>query len=541
MSTDEIKNSIKINTIVYQWKKSLYSFNKFLLYIFAFSTIILSLNLFTNDFKLVFTLFLIICLVNVFTIFKTHRIVTFLVKRWEDEMSLPVTRLMQTIDLISMQKLELLPEEHSQSFTAEPQQRLLEIAREILEHQRFVDRVVDNMFEMMFLINPDGIILKVNKSASESTKYQVNELVGQHIRKLFPHAESLVDYYLELEIQFTTQGIVKDMEIYVQTSEGELIPFSFNGVKVETSSGDLLGFTLIAKNQSETVRLISQLNKSNYELGLVNEELAKRYDLVKKEIEQKEGQRKLLEHELATSQLVQKTFLPQCAPHHKSIECAGTAFPATFCGGDWWNTISIPDKFYVFIGDVTGHGTASAMVTAAISGYFISIKQAIKSGEEFDVDDILKGFDRVLLEMASDDVNYHMTCFSCIFDLRKKVIRFANAGHNFPMLVHDNKKMDALIVEGERLGSNRESKFRKLEVPYVGGEFLLFYTDGLIENQNQNGDSYGKKRLRKFVETHQEKNCSEFVDVLLKDSLEFYGPGKSLEDDLTIVAVRIKK
>jgi sigma-B regulation protein RsbU (phosphoserine phosphatase) len=463
-----------------------------------------------------------------------------LVKQWHEEFLYPTQKLIRTIDMVSSQKLDLLPEEQSNSFTSNSHIQLLEVARGILEHQRFIDQVVDNMFEMMFLLNQDGIIMKANKSACDTTRYQQTELVGQHIRKLFPHAEGLVDYYLELEIQFTTQGFLRDMEVYVQTSEGELLPFSINGVKIESNNGGLLGYTMIAKNQAETVRLINQLNKSNFELGRANDELGKRYDFIKREIEEKEGQRRVLEMELATSQLVQKTFLPQVSPQHQFIDCSGTAIPAAFCGGDWWNTVSLEDKFFVLIADVTGHGTASAMVTAAISGYFIGIKNKLLAGEDIDVDGILKGFDKVLVHMGSNEVRYNMTCFSCVFDFKKRTIRFSNAGHNFPLLVREDGKIEALVASGHRLGNTNDEPFEKKEIPLLGGEFILFYTDGLIENKNDKNQEYGKRKLRKFIESNYSKKSSLFIEQLLHESLDFYGTSKPLEDDVTVVAAKIK-
>lgn len=538
-------SSITIEDIVKKWTQKLTNMIK---YLYIFVGFIIFVGLIANYLvpNLLFNiLVIIIIIISGFFVFIMSTKVQQLMLEWHDEFTSPTEKLLQTIQMVSMQKLDLLPEEQLNSFTSESHLKLLEVARGILEHQRFIDQVVDNMFEMMFLLNQDGIIMKANKSACETTHFSQADLIGQHIRKLFPHAESLVDYYLELEIQFTTQGFVKDVEVFVQTSEGELLPFSINGVKIESTTGVLLGYTMIAKNQAETVRLFNQVNKSNYELGRANEELAKRYDQIKKEIEEKEGQRRTLEMELATSQLVQKTFLPQIAPEHPNIDCAGTAIPAAFCGGDWWNTVTLKDKFYVFIADVTGHGTASAMVTAAISGYFVSVKSKLFAGENLDVDDILQGFDTVLSSMGHSDVSYNMTCFSCVFDFEKKVIRFANAGHNFPLLVKDEKKVETLIASGNRLGNIGATRidnklFEKKEIPLLGGEFVFFYTDGLIENKNDKEEEYGKRRLRKFIEKNYTKTSSEFVSLLLQDSLEFYGAGKALEDDITMVVVRIK-
>jgi sigma-B regulation protein RsbU (phosphoserine phosphatase) len=538
-------SNITIDDIIKNWTQKL---KIILLTFYIFAGIVVTISMMSNFIltniflNIIFLIAIVFC--GLFT-FIVHQKSQILLQSWYDEFTHPTQKLLKTIQMVAMQKLDLLPEEQLNSFTSESHLKLLEVARGILEHQRFIDQVVDNMFEMMFLLNQDGIIMKANKSACETTHFTQTELIGQHIRKLFPHAESLVDYYLELEIQFTTQGFVRDVEVFVQTSEGELLPFSINGVKIESTTGILLGYTMIAKNQAETVRLFNQLNKSNYELGRANDELGKRYDQIKKEIEEKEGQRRTLEMELATSQIVQKTFLPQTNPEHPFIECAGTAIPAAFCGGDWWNTITLKDKFYVFIADVTGHGTASAMVTAAVSGYFVSIKTKLFSGENLDVDDILAGFDTVLSSMGQNDVGYNMTCFSCVFDFEKKVIRFSNAGHNFPIIIKENKKVETLIASGHRLGNSGSStiekkQFEKKELPMKGGEFVFFYTDGLIENKNDKDDEYGKLRLRKFIEKNYTKPSSEFVSLLLQDGLEFYGPGKPLEDDITVIVTKVK-
>jgi PAS domain S-box-containing protein len=473
-------------------------------------------------------------------LYRFMRILTRIREFARQEIGLPLERLLHTIELVSVQKLELLPEERRESFTSDAQQQLIHVARGILEHQRFVDQVVDNMFEMMFLLSADGVVMKANRSACETTRYLEQELVGHHFRKLFPLSDALVDSFLELEIQFATTGVVRDMEAHLQTSDGEILSFSLNGVKVESSSGDLLGYTVIAKNQSETVRLVNQLNRSNLELGRANADLSKRYDQIKNEIAATEGQRRTMELELATSQLVQKTFLPQTSPRHEKVEVHGTAVPAAFCGGDWWNTISLPDRFYVFIGDVTGHGTASAMVTAAVSGYYVSVKQALESGVDLDVHEILAGFDSVLASMASGNTSYYMTCFACVFDFRRKVLRYANAGHNFPLLLRSGQRVEPLVAGGERLGSKGCEPFQVHEVPLMGDEFVFFYTDGLIENKNEDDEPYGKRRLRRYLESNVHKPCTELVDELLKDVSKFFGEGKSLEDDVTFVACRTR-
>ena len=106
--------------------------------------------------------------------------------------------------------------------------------------------------------------------------------------------------------------------------------------------------------------------------------------------------------------------------------------------------------------------------------------------------------------------------------------------------------METLIASGNRLGNIGATRidnkvFEKKEIPMAGGEFIFFYTDGLIENKNDKDEEYGKRRLRKFIEKNYTKASSEFISLLLQDSLEFYGAGKALEDDITVVVTKIKQ
>ena len=69
---------------------------------------------------------------------------------------------------------------------------------------------------------------------------------------------------------------------------------------------------------------------------------------------------------------------------------------------------------------------------------------------------------------------------------------------------------------------------------------MFLYTDGLIENKSIDAEPYGKLRLRKFIQKHNQNSPKIFVDLLTKEILEFYGKAKSLEDDVTFVAAKIK-
>src|SRR5690606_35511909 len=72
-----------------------------------------------------------------------------------------------------------------------------------------------------------------------------------------------------------------------------------------------------------------------------------------------------MEGELETVRLVQETLFPEPVKRVGDFHLAGHFEPASECGGDWWHYCKVGDKLFIWIGDATGHGAPSAMVTSA--------------------------------------------------------------------------------------------------------------------------------------------------------------------------------
>ena len=151
-------NTTSIDEIIQSWKKQLTKIivNSYIYIIFFLLTGI-CVNFFIRStiFNASFFILIFICAYVGWLGYKNAKK---LVKEWHEEFLYPTQKLIRTIDMVSAQKLDLLPEEQSNSFTSDSHIKLLEVARGILEHQRFIDQVVDNMFEMMFLLNREILI-----------------------------------------------------------------------------------------------------------------------------------------------------------------------------------------------------------------------------------------------------------------------------------------------------------------------------------------------------------------------------------------------
>jgi Stage II sporulation protein E (SpoIIE) len=112
----------------------------------------------------------------------------------------------------------------------------------------------------------------------------------------------------------------------------------------------------------------------------------------------------------------------------------------------------------------------------------------------------------------------------------------ANAGHNLPCRRHDGQA-DELRARGMPLGLMPGMSYEEKEVVLKKGESALFYSDGLVEAHDPEGEMFGFPRLRRMVAEHAE--VGSLVDFLMDELRSFTGgDGWEQEDDITLVALQ---
>ena len=183
----------------------------------------------------------------------------------------------------------------------------------------------------------------------------------------------------------------------------------------------------IARGDLETRVEIS----SGDEIGMLGENfnyMADRLLILMRETAEKAT----LEKELEVARTIQETLVPPPDPVERQyVRLAGYFLPASQCGGDWWTVHDMPDgRILVVIGDVTGHGVPSAMITAAAKAACDVVRAT--EGDKLTVTRLLEVMNRAIFESAKR--KFVMTCFASILDPKRKTITYANAGHNFPYL-----------------------------------------------------------------------------------------------------------
>jgi serine phosphatase RsbU (regulator of sigma subunit) len=250
-----------------------------------------------------------------------------------------------------------------------------------------------------------------------------------------------------------------------------------------------------------------------------------------------------LDKEVELAAVVQETFVPsQQIAKLGAVKVSGTYAPASRCGGDWWSAHALDDgRVLVLIGDVTGHGVAAAMVTAAAKGcYDVALRLM---GNNVDVVQLLQLLHTAVRRTGGDE--FHMTCFATLIDPERETITFANAGHVVPYICRTNSSgkatLGVLVARGNPLGASEEAaEYKAHTKPIRSGDMLVWYTDGIVECSNVEGKQFGDRRFQRALKqmTTRALEVDAFRDQMVRQALSFLS-GHPADDDITLVVGKL--
>jgi len=178
------------------------------------------------------------------------------------------------------------------------------------------------------------------------------------------------------------------------------------------------------------------------------------------------------------------------------------------------------------IGDVTDKGIPAAMVMAATKSLLrASAQRHINPG------DVLAHVNDQLCSEIPE--NMFVTCFYGVLDPATGEVRYANAGHNLP-LVQTGPDASELRATGMPLGLMPEMEYVEQVTSLAPGTCVLLYSDGLIEAHNAARDMFGTIRAAEVIRARA--SAADVVRGLLRAVDEFARATVEQEDDITLVA-----
>lgn len=273
---------------------------------------------------------------------------------------------------------------------------------------------------------------------------------------------------------------------------------------------------------------ISQLEQQfNTMAEQLIESIRKQQELTERNVRMEE--RAKIEQELQTARLIQHSLLPKSIPDYPGWQLTTCYQPARVVGGDLYDFHTFSDgRLGLIIGDVADKGVAAAIVMASTCSMLRAAAQAFSSPGE-----VLKQVNDLLYTTTPDRI--FVTCFFAILDPKSGTLQYANAGHDLPYL-HMHGKVEELRATGMPLGLMPGMYYEEREITLAPGASILFYSDGLVEAHNPQGEMFGFPRLKSLL-TETQRHLP-LINFLLDDLKQFTQEDWEQEDDITLIALQ---
>ncbi len=239
-----------------------------------------------------------------------------------------------------------------------------------------------------------------------------------------------------------------------------------------------------------------------------------------------------LRRELELSRLIQTEMLPRARLRLGTAEIKGLSIPAREVGGDFFNYFALPDgRLALLVGDVSGKGVSAALLMANVQA---TLRARLPL--ETDLATLADGLDRDVDQNTPHSV--YVTLFLGILDVVRSELRYVNAGHNPQFLLRAGGGLERLSSTGMPIALYAGQGYTEAVVNIASGDLLFFYTDGLVETENEHGDMFGAERLEALLEAEH----AEIIDTVIERTeaaiRNFRGKAEPL-DDATLMALRI--
>jgi phosphoserine phosphatase RsbU/P len=247
---------------------------------------------------------------------------------------------------------------------------------------------------------------------------------------------------------------------------------------------------------------------------------------------EEEQKRKMLARDLERAAEIQRRLLPASAPEIPGFDLAGYNAPCRTVGGDYFDFVPMPyGRLAILIGDVSGKGMGAALL--------VSHLQAATHLLFEEAEPLVSQISRLNRSVSANcPRNCFITLFAAILDLRTNELVYCNAGHNPPLVLRADDKVEQLAATGFPLGILRDALYDVNYCRLESGDVLVLYSDGVTEAASPDTDEdFGDKRLIAAVRRNRDRSSASIIEAVSAEVQAFTG-GTPAADDVTLVLVR---
>ena len=247
--------------------------------------------------------------------------------------------------------------------------------------------------------------------------------------------------------------------------------------------------------------------------------------------------RVVMKRDLQIAKEIQAWLLPANPPQVPGLEIAFATRPANTVAGDYYDVFPRPssdssgDTFLIAVADVAGKSVPAAMLMATFQA---SLKTLCSTSGSL-IDLVV----RMNTYACSNSQNGRRftTAFLAEYDPASRSLSYVNAGHNAPILRRQSGGIERLQAGGIPLGIQKNAVYESGSVPLRSGDWLVIFTDGVIEAENNRHEEYGEERLLTVLHANVMVAPAMLLNTIMLDLDRCVGNAPQ-HDDVTLMLLR---
>ena len=248
--------------------------------------------------------------------------------------------------------------------------------------------------------------------------------------------------------------------------------------------------------------------------------------------------RVVMKRDLEIARDIQRWLLPATPPQVPGMTIAFATRPANTVAGDYYDVFARPAsaggeaRFLLSVADVAGKSIPAALLMATFQASLRTLSATPSSLIE-----IVAAMNRYACTNSQSGLRF-TTAFLAEFDPFTRTLSYINAGHNNPILRRSSGTVERLVAGGLPLGIRAEAVYDSGSAILQAGDWLVIFTDGVIEALNEREEEYGEPRLLEVLRAGAASTPDELLRRLLSDVDTFVGATPQ-HDDITCMLVKI--
>jgi len=247
--------------------------------------------------------------------------------------------------------------------------------------------------------------------------------------------------------------------------------------------------------------------------------------------------RVVMKRDLQIAREIQTWLLPGAPPQIPGLAIAYVTRPANTVAGDYYDVFPRPgktneDNRVVFaVADVAGKSIPAAMLMATFQASLKTLSTA-----QVALPELAANMNKYACTNSQGGLRF-TTAVMAEYDAAKRTFTYINAGHNNPILLRRTGTIERLDVGGLPLGIMPEATYASATVTLTPGDWLIIFTDGVVEAENATHEEYGEGRLLTSIGNPANLTPAELLKRLLADLDRFVG-NTPQHDDVTCMLLK---